>query len=389
MNTLSTSDRYRQRWRHALVVVEITVTIALLVETGGMINGYQRTIDAEMGFDRRPLLGAQVENTGGVRVAQTLDVVKAVPGVASAAAATAVPYMSPGVKARIRPDLAAAGDVAADRIAASPGFFATLGVPIRDGRDFTATDTAASRIAVINETLARQLFAERGAVGSRVLVGSDAYDIVGVVGDYASFPMQLRATPKLIVPLSLDGTTGKSVQLVVRAAGDPAPLVQTLRREIRRGVAGAMVGSAFTYDEWTRVGAEELLIGTAPLVPLIAIGMLLTTAGIYGVLAFAIARRSRELAVRVAIGATGRDLVRLVTAHSARLVLIGTACGIGLTFALSRIVRASGGAGSVYDPDWPAFAVPVAIVAVIGALATWIPSRRALRINPAVVLRNS
>jgi putative ABC transport system permease protein len=134
---------------------------------------------------------------------------------------------------------------------------------------------------------------------------------------------------------------------------------------------------------------QEMLVGTAPLAPLIAVGMLLTTAGIYGVLAFAITRRSRELAVRVAIGASGRDLVRLVTAHSVRLIALGSACGIGVTFALARVVRANGGSGSIYDPAWPAFLIPIAIVAVIGAVATWIPSRRAMRINPAVLLRTT
>src|SRR5438093_8121254 len=100
-------------------------------------------------------------------------------------------------------------------------------------------------------------------------------------------------------------------------------------------------------------------------------------------------RRSKELAVRVAIGATGRDLVRLVTAHSLRLVALGTFCGVGATFALTRVARAAGGSGNVFDPDWPAFAVPVAIILVIGALATWLPSRRALTINPAILLRTT
>ena len=198
-----------------------------------------------------------------------------------------------------------------------------------------------------------------------------------------------HAAAKMFVPLALDGPPMKQLQILVRAAGDPAPLLQTVRRELRNAAAGNVIPSSFTYDEIARVGAEEILIGTAPLVPLIAIGMLLTTAGIYGVLAFAIARRSRELAVRVAIGATGRDLVRLVTAHSVRLLLMGTACGVGLTFALSRIVRAGGGDGSIYDPDWPAFAVPVLIVFVIGALATLMPSRRATKIDPAVLLRTT
>ena len=134
---------------------------------------------------------------------------------------------------------------------------------------------------------------------------------------------------------------------------------------------------------------QEMLVGTAPLVPLIAIGMLLTTTGIYGVLAFAIARRSKELALRIAIGASARDLIRLVAAHSLRLVAIGTVLGIAAMFGLTQIVRAGGGAGSPFDPAWPAFAIPVAIVVAIGALATWIPSRRAMRINPAILLRTT
>jgi putative ABC transport system permease protein len=389
LTALASSDRVRQRWRHALVVMEITATIALLVETGGMINGYQRTLDADLGFDRRPLLGAQIENVGGIHLQATLDVVTRVPGVASAAAATSVPYMGSGVPQRVRVDGADGPEVAADRLATTPALFATLGVPVLAGRDFAPADAAGTNVAIVSESLAAALFPGGSAVGRRLRIDERAVDVVGVAADYASDQFQSRhAARKLFVPLALEDRNRTRVSLVVRAAGDPAPLVQTLRRELRR-TAGTVVGSAFTYDEITRIGAEELLVGTAPLVPLIAIGMLLTAAGIYGVLAFAIARRARELAVRVAIGATGRDLVRLVSAHSLRLVLLGTACGIGLTFALSRMVRANGGVGSVYDPDWPSFAVPVAIVAVIGIGATWIPSRRAMGINPAVVLRNS
>jgi predicted permease len=388
LNTLASSDRIRQRWRHALVVMEITVTIALLVETGGMIGGYQRAITAEMGFERRPLLSAQLENTSGIQIARMLDGVRQLPGVASAAAATSTPFRGSGASRRVATGAAGGSGVPADESSIGPGFFTTLGVPMLAGRDFTTGDSAGNRIAIVNEALARQLFAGRDAIGSRIFLGGTGYDVVGVVGDYATNPFQRRhVSPKLFVPLALDGAAAKRVQVLVRASTDPAPLVKSVRQEVRDASAGNTVVSIFTYDQITQVMGEEMLVGTAPLVPLIVIGMLLTTAGIYGVLAFAIARRSRELAVRVAIGATGRDLVRLVSAHSTRLVLMGTACGVGLTFALSRVVRASGGAGSIYDPDWPAFAVPVLIVAVIGALATWIPSRRALKINPAVLLR--
>jgi len=119
------------------------------------------------------------------------------------------------------------------------------------------------------------------------------------------------------------------------------------------------------------------------------IGMLLTSSGIYGVLAFAVTRRSRELAVRVAIGASRRDQIAFVALHSLRLLGLGSALGVALTFGLSRIVRAAGGAGSLYDPPWPAFVLPILVVLVVGAIATWLPTRRALRISPSLLLRTN
>ena len=115
--------------------------------------------------------------------------------------------------------------------------------------------------------------------------------------------------------------------------------------------------------------------------------MLLTAAGIYGVLAFAVSRRATELAVRMAVGATGRDLLRLVAAHSLRMLAVGTAIGIALTFALTRVAQ---GRGGVFDsPGWQAFVVPMLLILVIGTIATLIPMRRALKINPTTLLRTT
>jgi len=130
------------------------------------------------------------------------------------------------------------------------------------------------------------------------------------------------------------------------------------------------------------------MIGTAPLFPLVSIGLMLTMAGIYGVLAFAIARRARELAVRVAVGASGRDVVRVVASHALRLVAAGAILGMFVMLGLARVVRAGGGAGSIWDPSLQAFLLPVAVVAIVGAIATWIPARRALAIDPVVLLRS-
>jgi putative ABC transport system permease protein len=385
---ISTSDRVRQRWRHALVVLEITVTIALLVVTSSMVEGIQRARAAQLGFRTTPLLSARVENPGGVPAAQVLDVVSSLPGVAVAAAATSVPLAAFGPRERAASDSAGSNAIVVERATISAAFFSVLDVPVRDGRAFTGQDSPTTRTAIVNESLAHRLFPRRGAVGGRLWLGQTAYDVVGVVADYSNDPLQPQDfASKLFLPMAPASSDAKRLQLVIRAAADPVPLVQVVRRGIRDAAPGNTVTSAFTFDQIVAVMSQEMLVGTAPLAPLIAIGMLLTTAGIYGVLAFAITRRSRELAVRVAIGASRRDLVRLVTAHSLRLVALGSTCGIGATFALARIVRASGGAGTIYDPAWPAFVIPLVIVSVIGAVATWIPSRRAMRINPAEVLR--
>src|SRR6185436_19060403 len=129
--------------------------------------------------------------------------------------------------------------------------------------------------------------------------------------------------PRIFLPLATDAKNLRRLAFVIRAESDPGPLVQPVRRQAAEGAPGTIVSSAFTFDQIRKVGSQEVLVGTAPLVPLIAIGTLLTAAGIYGVLAFAITRRSRELAVRMAVGATSGDVVRLVTAHTVRLVGFG------------------------------------------------------------------
>jgi predicted permease len=387
LRAMAGSDRVRQRWRSALVVFEITVTIALLVVTTAMIQGYFRASRAQMGYATRPLLSARVDNPAGVPTARILEVVANLPGVASVSAATTVPYATIGRRVPVSADASGANTVPSERGAITAGFFSTLGVPMRVGRAFSTHDAA--RVAIVNETLARRLFQGRDPLDARVWIAGTPHDLVGVVADYTTNPLRAgEFEPKVYVPLPIDPTKEAArVHFLIRASGDPGPLAQTIRREVRDAVPGTVVSNAHSIEQMLSVMGQEILVSTAPLLPLIAIGMLLTAAGIYGVLAFAIARRSRELAVRIAVGATPRDLVRLVGAHTLRLVVIGATAGTAVTFGLSRIVRASGGAGSIWDPGVQVFVIPVLLVVVVGAAATWIPSRRALRINPADLLR--
>ena len=178
------------------------------------------------------------------------------------------------------------------------------------------------------------------------------------------------------------------MQLVVRAVHDPIPLVGAVREELRHLGPGYAVPSAYAFDQVIQAGAGEIMALSFALSPLLGIGLFLTATGIFGVLAFAIARRSKELALRVALGATNHGLRRLVAAHTLRLLVTGATAGVAATFALTRMVRAAGGEGSPFDtPGWQAFAVPVLVVLAVGALATWIPARRAMRIDPAILLK--
>ena len=388
LRTLATSDRIRQRWRNTLVVLEITVTIALLVVTSTMIESYWRTTHGQMGFATAPLITARVDNPNGVPSRQILDALRRTPGIGLAAASTSVPTRASGPRVPVAAAAATGESLIAERGDITEDFFATLGVSVRTGRMFTPADTPASRVAIVSESLARLLYESRSPLGSRIWIAAVPYDVIGVVANYASNPLQAeRPEPRVFIPLAADSHDTKRMSFLIRSAADPSGLVQTIRNEIRVVGAGTVSTSAETVDQVIEIGRQEMLVATAPLFPLVTIGMLLTTAGIYGVLAFAIARRARELAVRVAVGAGARDVVRIIVAHTLRLVFAGSFLGMLVMFGLARVVRAGGGAGSIWDPSLQAFIVPVAVVAIVAAIATWIPARRALQIDPVVLLR--
>jgi predicted permease len=382
------SERSRERWRHGLVVTEIAATVALLVVSGSMIDGYRRNMSADLGFPVHALLGIRIESPSGVSSPQVLELVRGLPGVTSASAATSAPLVGAPELQAVALDAGGASAVPAESARISPTFFGTLGVPIRGGRAFVDADASSTAaVAIVNQALAGRLLPGRNPIGTQIWLGQAGYTVVGVVADYLQFPLS-RPTPAVFLPLAADGGGARRLQFILRAPVASAPLIERLRRDVRRIGTGHAVASALVFDEIIETGGQELLAGIYPLVPLVAIGIGLTIAGVYAVLTLAVARRSRELALRIAIGATTRDILRLVTARTVRLVTLGTLLGVALTFALSRVARSAGGAGSIYDtPTWLAFVIPAFIIAGVSALATWVPSRRAMRVNPASLLR--
>ena len=384
---LATGDRSRQRWRHALVILEITVTVSLMVVAGAHVDASRRMLAGNFGFDPAPVLTARVENQRGVDVARVLETVRRVPGIVAAAAGTAPPLASSGEEVRVS-DAAGTVTVSAERAQISADYFATLDLPLRAGRTFVESDmSSASRIVIVDELLARQLWPARDSSPERLVFEGQSFEVVGVVGSHANRPLGMR-TPRLYLPYAGKDKPPASVQIIARSAGDPSPAARGIRLAVPELGLGYTVPSSFAYRSMIEVGAQEVLAMTFVMSPLLAIGLFLTATGIFGVLGYTVSRRSRELALRVALGATRSSIAGRVITHTAGLLLVGAAAGIGGTFALTRLVRAAGGGGSPFDtPGWEAFAIPVAIIVTVGAIATWIPTRRALAIDPARLLR--
>lgn len=388
LRLIASSDRVRQRWRHALVVLEIAVTVALMVVAAGQVDASRRMLTADVGFPIAPLLSVRVENPAGVDVARVIDSLTLVPGVASVAAGTAVPMAMSAPSELVTSGREAPVAVMAERASITAGYFTTLGVPVRAGRTFTEPDLSArARLVVVNEILAKQLWPDRDAIAAHILIANVPYEVVGVVASYSGNPLG-RTAPRVYLPLAHHPPHPTHIQMIVRAAHDPRPVVRRVREDVRRLGPAYVVGAGFTLEQVVETGAKEIMVVTYAMSPLLGIGVFLTATGIFGVLAFAIARRSNELALRVALGATRASVSGLVIGHTLRLLATGAIAGAVGTFALTRMVRAAGGGGSPLDtPGWEAFAIPMVIVLAVGALATWIPARRALTIDPAILLR--
>ena len=393
LNAIRGSDRVRQRWRHALVVFEMATTVALLVTTGAMLSSYEKSVNSSPGFDTHAILSARVDDPKGVAPNAILDRLRSIRGVASVEVTTTVPFIAMGPQQRVTADAATTAPVAARGGAIGPNYFTTLGVRMRAGRTFTEADAiGAEPVAIVNDVLANQFWATTNAsshgaaLGKQVWIEGRPHLVVGVVTGYSMTAIQ-PPRPLVFTPFAQLQPPPTRVQFMIRTASDAGPLAQTVRREILAMGGELTVAGVTTVDQIIQVIGQEIFVGTFPLFPLIATGLLLTAAGIYGVLAFAVTRRATELAVRIAIGATRRDVVRLVAAHSLRMLAVGSGIGIALTYALTRIAQ---GRGGVFDsPGWQAFVVPVVVIVVISAVATFVPMRRALQINPSSLLRTT
>jgi len=263
-----------------------------------------------------------------------------------------------------------------------------MGIPVRQGRDFTERDTADStKVVVINETLARRHFAGQDPIGKRITVWRDEEfprEIVGIVGDVRTSNLESEVGPQIYVPHAQDSNWG-GMTLVARTRGEPTDLIAAMRNEVLTLDREQPVHAVQTMRDVfaNSVATRRLSMWLFSVFALVALA--LAAIGIYGVIAYSVTQRTHEIGVRMALGAQASDVVRLIAGHSMKLTLIGIAIGLAGAFALTRVMSSL--LYGVSATDIVTFATVTLLLLVVSFLASYIPARRAAKIDPMVALR--
>lgn len=381
--------------RRGLVVGEIALAAALLVGAGLLLKSFWRLTHAESGIRPDSVLTLSVtlpesaftEEKDPAYRAAILGAVRALPGVLAAGASKTLPLHSGGeaygFTVEGRPELATVKPEGG-AVIVTTGYFEALGIPILRGRDFTADDMETSRpVLLVNRSLARRLWGDADPIGRGLMFGQYRLEVIGLAGDVRENGLARVAPPAVYVPMSRfpRGT----MKLFLRTAGDPAVLAAPARAAIHRydpnlPVSGVAPLTAVVEDTVTRPRFLTLLVSVFG-----AAALVLAAIGVYGVIAFSVARRTREIGVRIALGAARADVWRLVLREGLTLSAGGLALGCVLALSLSRSLRSVLFETPAQDPATLA-AVAVTLLGA-AAVACAVPARRAASLDPQEALR--
>jgi len=385
--------------RNLLVIAQISMSLVLLCVTGLFLRSLQSAATIDIGFRPANLLMMSIDpRVQGFTPAQTARFLaalqqraEALPGVRSAVS-TDVPPLSGGnrsdgftIAGRPAKD---ASMTFAELYMVTPGYFDALGIPRLAGRDFNSETNAGPRAAIVNRTFVQSVFGGDNPIGQHVTGGNLTYEIIGVAGDTKSRTVGEEARP--ILYRSLDQTIADDPSLmgytlVVHTAGDPATVEEAVRRQIH-----ALDPAMAIYNEETM----EQHVRTAYFLPRLAamlfgtfgfIGLVLASVGLYGVMSYAVTRRTREIGIRMALGAKPGTVERLVLRQGMVLTLIAVALGWPAAWMLAKM--ASSFLYGIQPHDALTFALVPPFLAVIALVACYIPARRAASIDPMQALR--
>jgi len=391
-----------RRTRSALVVVEVALALVLLVSSGLLLRSLQLLFAVAPGFDASRLLTMQVQTYGrrydddatcNRFFAQALEAVRNVPGVSAAAFTSQLPLSGDadvyGVQFENASD---PNDVEpAFRYGVAPGYFETMGIPLRRGRLFNAQDAAGlpMRPVLINESLAKRRYPGQDPIGQRIRFGgapNRPWDIiVGVVGDVKQTSLAVSQSDAVYVTtaqwLWADGTQW----LVVRTRGDAAALAPAVRQAIWSVDKDQPVVRVATMEGLLAASAAQRHFALILFETFALVALMLAGAGIYGVLSGSVAERTREIGVRLALGATNQSILALVIRQGMTLTGIGVAFGLAGAAAASQAIAAMLFGVSSLDPV--TYLAVIVLLAAMSVIACGVPALRAMRVDPIVALR--
>ena len=384
----------RARFRHLLVTTQVAMAVMLLVGAGLLVQSMRR-LGQGPGFApdqlvmmrlRPSLLGYSRDRAQAFQRA-AIERLEAVPGVVAASPSVYANVFGAGIRVRVSPPVGGEFDAVGGHGGAR--HFETLGVAVLEGRDFSwQDDTRAPSVVIVNEVLARRVWPQGRGAGETLVVDGRAYAVIGIVADaqyYAS-----GDAPRAQVffsywqPPSGDPFLNDS-RMLVRVAADPGPMMPALRRAVVSADPNVPISEDHPLSERVRYVYQPVRLAQSLLVSLAALALALTAVGLYGLLAFIVTQRTREIGIRMALGARRADIVALVLRQSVAMTAIGVVAGLVGARSASQLTASL--LYGVAAHDTAAFIAAPMILAMVALAATLIPARRASRVSALNVVR--
>jgi putative ABC transport system permease protein len=392
-------------WRNALVITQVALSLALLISTGLFLRTLRYARQIDLGFNPNQVLAASFnlrlqrynEAQGREFYQRIVERLERLPGVQTASVTNLLPlgfiWLSTPVVPEDR-EVSPDQRIFAGSVSVGSQYFETIGTPLLRGRDFTAQDTIKSpQVAIVSEKLARRLWPEikdpGEALGKRLRVGRAdliSCEVIGVAKDSRNNifnRIDREAEPTLYRPFAQNYSALASV--IVRTDGDPRGLISAVRHEVAALDENLPPQDLQPLSETVSLASWSARTGAAVLGVFGLLGLLLAAIGIYGVMSYSVSRRTREIGLRMALGAEARDVIKLIVKQGMGLTLIGAVIGLMVAVALTRLLASLLYGVTATDPA--TFAAVVLFVIAVAVLACYLPARRATKVDPMTALR--
>jgi len=391
--------RKRQRLRSTLVVVEIAMALVLLVCAGLLIKSFARLQAINPGFNPKNVLVTGIglpqakykeDNQKIAFYNGLLAGISTLPGVQAAGVTQSLPLAGDyilGFYIQGRPPYKSGEGPSTNYYAVSPDYFKAMGIPLLRGRIFNDRDVeGAPRVAIINETMAKRFFADEDPIGKRIHVtnGPETFrEIVGIVGDVRQYGLDRTPPLQTYEPHMQAAFSGMS--LVVRTAGDPTNLSAGVRGQVKTIDKDQPVSNIRTMEQIVSNSVADRRFSMLLLGVFAAVALILAAVGIYGVMAYSVSQRTHEIGIRLALGATARDVLRLVVGQGMLLAIVGVIIGLAASFGVTRWISTM--LFGVSTTDVAIFSAIPLLLAAVALVACLVPARRATKVDPIVALR--